>query len=144
MTGHIFVIDTNVLAAGLITAAPAGPTARVLDAMLNGTLFYLLSTELLREYRSVLLRPKLTRYHGLSEKEIEEILTEITANGIWRDPMPDQAHFAPDPYDAHIWALLASEPGAVLITGDHLLVKNPRPKSSVITPATWLDSFSKR
>ena len=47
MKERIFVIDTNVLAAGLITADTTSPTARILDAMLDGSLFYLLSSELL-------------------------------------------------------------------------------------------------
>lgn len=142
MSMRIFVVDTNVVAAGLLTPNPDSPTARVLNAMLDGSLFFLLSPELLREYRSVLLRPRLVRVHGLNEAEIEHILAEITANAIWRTPPPDKTHTAPDPEDAHLWALLASEPGAVLITGDHLLIENPRPASAVIPPATWIEFFS--
>ncbi len=141
MSGRIFIIDTNVLAAALITAESNSPTARVLDSMLSGGLFYLLSAELLREYRSVLLRPKLSRLHGLSEAEIDRLLTEITANAIWREPPPDPDQSSPDPRDAHLWSLLATEPTAVLITGDRLLIEKPRPHSSVISPATWAEHF---
>lgn len=143
MTTRTFIVDTNVLVAGLITAEPNSPTARVLDAMLNGSLFYLLSAELLREYRNVLLRPRLFRLHGLNELEIEQLLTEITANAIWREPPPDTDQPSPDPQDAHLWSLLASEPAAVLITGDRLLIENPRPQSSIISPATWVEHFQK-
>ena len=142
MSGRIFIIDTNVLAAGLITAETNSPTARILDAMLKGGLFYLLSSELLREYRNVLLRPRLTRLHGLHELEIEQLLTELTANAIWREPPPDTNHTSPDPQDAHLWELLASEPTAILITGDRLLIEKPRPRSSVISPATWAKHFA--
>jgi len=142
MSGRVFIIDTNVLVAGLITAEPNSPTVGVLDAMLNGSLFYLLSAELLREYRNVLLRPRLVRLHGLHEPEIEQILTEITANAIWREPPPDTDQSSPDPQDAHLWELLASEPTAILITGDRLLIEKPRPGSSVISPATWAEYFS--
>ena len=141
MSGRIFIIDTNVLVAGLITAESNSPTSRVLDAMLSGSLFYLLSAELLREYRNVLLRPRLSRLHGLNELEIEQLLTEITANTIWREPPPDTNHKSPDPQDAHLWALLASEPTAILSTGDRLLIEKPRPQSSVISPATWAEHF---
>jgi putative PIN family toxin of toxin-antitoxin system len=137
----LFIIDTNVVVAGLITNKSASPTARVLDAMLEGDLLYLLSAELLSEYRSVLLRPGLVRLHGLNESEIDQLLTEITANAIWREPESNPHHASPDPQDAHLWALLASEPTAVLITGDQLLIKNPMPQSSVISPATWAGSF---
>jgi uncharacterized protein len=143
MSARIFIIDTNVLVAGLITAERNSPTARVLDAMLSGSLFYLLSAELLSEYRDVLLRPRLSRLHGLNELEIEQLLTEITANAIWREPLADTKHPSPDPQDAHLWGLLASEPNAVLITGDRLLIENPRPQSSIISPSTWADYFQK-
>jgi len=141
MSNRIFIIDTNVLVAGLITAENNSPTARVLDAMLSGSLFYLLSAELLREYRDVLLRPKLSGLHGLNEQEIDQLLNEITANAIWREPLPDPNHISPDPQDAHLWSLLASEPTAVLLTGDRMLIENPRPQSSVISPATWAEHF---
>ena len=141
MSSRTFVIDTNVLVAGLITAEGNSPTAKALDAMLSGTLPYLLSAELLREYRDVLLRPRLCRLHGLNELEIEQLLTEITANGIWRETRLDTDHTLPDPQDAHLWSLLASEPTAVLITGDRLLIENPRPQSSVISPGTWAEHF---
>jgi putative PIN family toxin of toxin-antitoxin system len=142
MNSRGFIIDTNVMVAGLITDDLGSPTARILDSMLNGSIIFLLSPELLHEYQSVLLRPKLSQRHGLNETEIEQILSEITANAIWREPPPDPAHSPPDPQDAHLWALLASEATAILVTGDRRLVENPRPQSSVISPATWAKQFS--
>jgi len=89
------------------------------------------------------LRSKLSQLHGLNELEMEQLLTEITANAIWREPPPDTDRPSPDPQDVHLWSLLASEPNAVLITGDRLLIENPRPQSSVISPATWAEHFQK-
>ncbi|MFM8554859.1 MAG: putative toxin-antitoxin system toxin component, PIN family [Betaproteobacteria bacterium] len=133
MTSRLFIVDTNVLVAGLITSQPSSPTVQVLDAMLDGRLLYLLSSALLKEYRQVLLRPKLARRHGLSESEVDRLLTELAGNALWREPnaLPHEA--APDPGDDHLWALLASEPGAVLVTGDELLLNNSRANSTVIT-----------
>lgn len=141
MTPLMFIVDTNVLVAGLITTQAGSPTAQLLDAMLDGRLIYLLSPDLLREYRAVVLRPKLARMHGLKETEIDALLTEITANALWRDPPLDDLHQAPDPRDGHLWALLACEPSAVLVTGDRLLQENPRPGSSVISPGRWAGGF---
>lgn len=135
MMPRLFIIDTNVLIAGLITSDPASPTAYILDAMLNGSLPYLLSPALLEEYRTVLLRPKPHRAHDLGEAQIDTLLTEIAANAIWREPPNDAVHTAPDPGDDHLWALLASEPSSVLVTGDRLLLENPRPGSSIVQPA---------
>lgn len=141
MNLRIFIVDTNVIAAGLITARPRSPTALILDAMLVGGLIYLLSPDLLNEYHQVLLRPKLARLHGLQEAEIERIMIELTANAIWREPPADENHRPPDLRDRHLWDLLASEPTAILITGDRLLLENPRPQSSVISLATWVKNF---
>ncbi len=137
MKSPIFVIDTNVVVAGFITSEPDGPTARVLDAMLSGLLVFLLSPDLLQEYREVLLRPRIAERHGLSESEVDDVLAEITANAIWREPPMDPDHTPPDPQDALLWNLLASEKSAALVTGDRLLLDRPRPGASVITPATW-------
>ena len=141
MSGRLYIVDTNVLAAGLITAQPEAPTSRVLDAMLDGSLLYLLSADLLREYRNVLLRPKLSRRHGLNEHQIDQFLSEIAANAVWREIPPGSSHPSPDPRDAHLWALLAAEPAAVLITGDRLLIENPMPQRSIISPASWAEYF---
>jgi putative PIN family toxin of toxin-antitoxin system len=138
---RMFIVDTNVVVAGLITAQADSPTVQLLDAMLDGRLIYLLSADLLREYRTVMLRPKLARMHGLNETEIDALLTDITANALWRDPPADDLHQAPDPRDSHLWALLACDPSAVLVTGDLLLQENPRPGVSVISPAQWASDF---
>ena len=139
MTVRLFIVDTNVLVAGLITSQPSSPTAQVLDAMLDGRLLYLLSPALLHEYRQVLLRPKLTRLHGLGEVEVDRLLTELTANALWREPPDANQPSSPDPGDDHLWALLASEPDAILVTGDGLLLDNPRVGSGVINAAACTD-----
>jgi putative PIN family toxin of toxin-antitoxin system len=141
MTPQVFVVDTSVLASGLITSDRNSPVALIVDDMLSAALVYLLSPSLLDEYRAVLLRPKLSRLHGLTEKEIDVLLTELVSNAIWREPEP--AGLAPDPGDNHLWALLASHPGSVLITGDRLLIEHPPEKASVISPRTYVEHFSK-
>jgi putative PIN family toxin of toxin-antitoxin system len=133
MSSRLFVIDTNVLVAGLISSQPSSPTVRILDAMLDGQLVYLLSPELLSEYRDVLLRTELARLHGLDEQQVDTILTELTANALWREPDRAQAESAPDPGDDHLWALLTSESGAILVTGDRLLLEQPHSVGTVIT-----------
>ncbi len=139
MSLPVFVVDTNVVVAGLITGSSHSPVVLVLDAMLSGTLVYLLSPALLDEYRSVLLRPKLAKVHGLTEVQIDQLLIELTANAIWREPKPGSP--APDRGDDHLWALLNAYPESILVTGDRLLLENPPTQSSVISPGTWLNDF---
>jgi predicted nucleic acid-binding protein len=132
------VIDTNVAVAGILTNEPASPTARVLDGMLSGAFVFLISADLLVEYRRVLLRPKIAGRHGLNGKQIDSVLTEIVANGIVREP-DDAAEKSPGRTDQHLWDLLATEPGSVLVTGDLRLLRSPPQNASVVTPATWID-----
>lgn len=132
----IFIVDTNVLIAGLITKDNKSPTARILDLMLTGKILFLLSPELLKEYLDVLSRPKITKLHQLSEKEIDQILSEITANSIWQEV--EDKYGAPDPGDNHLWNLLMKHPSYTLITGDLLLIEQAPMKRSVITPATFI------
>lgn len=131
---QIWIIDTNVLIAGLLTSNPRSPTSRILESMLSGSLVYVLSPALLAEYRAVLLRPKLTKLHGLNESEVDQILIEITANAKWSDPAQNHTHHPPDGGDKHLWDLLAAHPEATLVTGDQLLIQNPRPGSCVVLP----------
>ena len=134
------VVDTNVVASGLITRDAAAPTARILEAMLRGRLRFFLSLDLLVEYRNVLLRPRLRERHGLSEAAVDVILAEIALHGVFREPAAAAAP-PPDPGDAHLWALLAACPGAVLVTGDDTLRRSPPQAASVLSPqefAAWL------
>lgn len=140
MSLPVFIIDTNVLVAGLITGNPDSPVVQIVDRMLNGHIIYTLSPALLNEYRRVLMRPKLTRLHQLDASAIEDLLEELTCNAIWRDP--PAASPAPDPGDNHLWALLAAYPGSSLITGDKLLLEQPPAGSSVILPDSYIHSFA--
>lgn len=140
MTPSVFVVDTNVVVAGLLTASRDSPVALALDAMLDGSLIFLLSPALLQEYRAVLARPKLAKLHGMKDAQLDQLLIELTANAIWREPAA--ASPAPDRGDDHLWALLQSYAGSALVTGDRLLLDNPPSPHSVISPATWREDFS--
>jgi len=115
------VVDTNVVVAGLLTNDPAAPTARILDAMLRGEARFLLSEELLAEYRTVLLRPKIARLHGLAAEEVDAILLRLATNGAVREP----ALAVRGPRgDGHLFALLEEEPEAWLVSGDAAVLRH--------------------
>jgi len=130
----LVVVDTNVLVAGLLTKRNTSPTARILSAMLDGSLLFLLSPALLAEYRTVLLRPKIQARHGLEAGEIDDLLAAVTANALWRDSSPSRT-IAPDQEDQHLWDLLDEETSSRLVTGDALLLEHPPPDHEVFTPA---------
>jgi len=94
--------------------------AQVLDRMLSASLPFVLSPALLAEYRSVMLRPKITGRHGLLADEVEINLTDIARHAAMLQPGPPAACHAkaPDPGDQMLWDLLALRPDLVLVTGD--------------------------
>lgn len=140
MASAVCIVDTNVVVSGLISTAKDSPTVFVLDAMLGGGLVYLLSQELLNEYSTVLRRANLMRLHGLSNQDIDRLLTHLVANAMWREPAV-RGNNAPDSADRHLWALLATFPRAVLITGDQLLLKEPPSPGSAISPRRFRDLY---
>lgn len=133
------VIDTNVLVSGLITADEKSPVCLVLDAMLAGRIVFLLSADLLDEYREVMMRPKIKELQGLSEREVDRVLTEVVSNGIWRETIGSEA--APDPGDNHLWRLLGTRQDSLLVTGDQLLLRQPPEFASVVSAATFVREF---
>lgn len=121
----VALVDTNVVVSGVLAAAADSPTARILEAMAAGTLHFILSNDLLAEYRAVLLRPAIVARHNLTVAEVDAVLEDIVANAGWREP----AAAGPPPApcrplvagDEHVLALLDAEPEAILVTGDRLL-----------------------
>ncbi len=129
------VVDTNVVAAGLLTSDEASPTARILDFMLSGSLRFLLSIELLTEYREVLLRPKIARRHGLPVDQVDRVLAAIVLQAAFREATLIAAGLSPRG-DEHVVALLAVDPGAVLVTGDRALAR--RVGKRALSPGEFL------
>ncbi len=130
LRGLRLVIDTNVVVAGLLTRAEEAPTRLLVDAMLGGRCRFLLSTELLAEYRLVLLRPKIAALHGLPEAEVDEILIRVAANGIVLEPPAASGDAARDRAgDGHAIALLDAGRGSLLVTGDLALFRRVGPRA---------------
>ncbi len=124
------VIDANVVVAGLVTADQYSSPAKILNAMLNGKLIYLMSEELMAEYAEVMRSSSIASLHQLTDADIDALLTEMVANSVWRKPVSDCE--APDPNDDHLWRLLASQSDSILVTGDKLLLSNPLPQHPII------------
>ncbi len=122
---------------GLLTREPDAPTAVILDGMIAGRFPFLLSLDLLAEYRAVLLRPSIRRRHQLSEAQIDALLTEVTMNGVVRNPRGSSSA-PPDPGDQHVWALLESNSAAALVTGDGALFEHALDRSRVLSPRSFL------
>ena len=61
------------------------PICQILNRILNRRFSYLLSTELLDEYRKVLLRKKIKMYHALTDDKVDTLFQQIVINAIMRD-----------------------------------------------------------
>ena len=131
----VFIIDTNVVVAGLLTSHADSPVARILDGMLRASFRFALSEALLAEYRGVLLRPKLLKLHQLAESEIDTILTTLTRHAIVLPvPLQPNALVAPDVGDQFLWDLLTSREDLMLVTGDRLLLQTGLVQARVMAP----------
>lgn len=142
MTAALWVVDTNVVVAAILTADPASPPARILTRMLSGELRFALCVELLGEYRKVLLRPRIQTRHGLAEAEVDAILEALATNAVILD-IVGRNEIAPDPGDNHLWRLIAARTGTGLITGDARLIRNPPAGCRALTPKDWLEQATK-
>jgi predicted nucleic acid-binding protein len=132
---HFFIIDTNVVVAGLITAQADSPVVRVLDGMLAAAFPFVLSLALLAEYRAALMRPKLAKLHGLAPEQIDTVLTDLARHAIVLPPPANPtAAPAPDPGDQFLWNLLALRSDLLLVTVDKRLLDDAAMRPRVISP----------
>jgi putative PIN family toxin of toxin-antitoxin system len=139
VTAPLVIIDTNVIVSGLLTGKKGAPTVAILDHALSGEIRALLSVDLLTEYRSVLLRPRIRSRHGLDENQIDAILTTIAENAVVCEPVKPPSAPA-DLGDLHLWSMLAARPDAVLVTGDQALVDGSPDWAAVVTARAFVES----
>jgi uncharacterized protein len=130
------IVDTNVVVAGLLTSDEASPVVRILDGMLAGAFPFVVSEALLAEYHRLLMRPRISRFHGLSLLQVETILTDIAQHAIVLAPVGAAA--APDPGDQLLWDLLAARADLILVTGDNLLQQDATMHSRISSPRAFL------
>jgi predicted nucleic acid-binding protein len=104
--------------------------------MMTARFAFLLSTELLGEYRAVLLRPKIRSRHRLDEREIGAVLTELVVNARFRKAVPTSP--ARVSCDDHLRALLDVEPGSALVTGDRPLATELQARDRVFSPRDFV------
>ena len=85
----------------------------------------MLSEALLAEYRAVLLRPRLSKLHGLSETEIDVILVDIARHAIVMTPVRTTVTpLTSDPGDQFLWNLLTGRAELMLVAGDTFLLQD--------------------
>jgi len=92
----------------------------------------------LAEYRKVLLRPRIRERHGLSDEEIDRLLTALATVAMIRHPALQTG--GPDPNDDHLWSLVLDTLGSWLVTGDIALARSPLDSVRVLSPREFVES----
>jgi putative PIN family toxin of toxin-antitoxin system len=105
------VLDTNVLVAGLLSAA--GPPGWIVEAALAGEIELVFDAAMRQEYEEVLHRPEL----GLSRQRVDDLLAAIDDTGWEVAAVPPWPEPLPDPDDEPFLAV-AGATGSVLVTGN--------------------------
>ena len=127
------VLDTNVLVAGLLSAA--GPPAWIVEAVLTGDLDLAFNAAIRQEYEDVLLRPEFR----FSKPRVEALLAVVDRFGLWVAAVPPWRVALPDPDDEPFLGV-AAVTGSVLVTGNlrHFPARC-REGVSVLTPRELVD-----
>ena len=134
------VIDTNVVISGLIS--PSGTPAQIIDLWILNEFTVCLSTEIMEEYLSVLLRPKFQRM-GTS-KERYGLISELVKLENTMMVKPDfQLDIVIEDPDDNIFLECALEAKAeIIISGDdHLLNLGEFQGIYIFRPIEFLQKF---
>lgn len=126
------VIDTNVLVSAALkwNSVPGS----IIDLAFNDIIVLLVNKEILKEYQTVLLRPK---FH-LTEEIVQDILDEINAHAVSISEEPVDIDL-PDPKDRVFYEVTMEarkDEDAYLVTGN---IKHFPSKPFVVTPRQMLD-----
>jgi uncharacterized protein len=132
------VLDTNVLAAGLLS--PFGPCGEIVRMVSSGELVLCIDARILSEYHDVLRRPRFRFEHDKVAALMDYI--EYRSQAVASSSL---SRSLPDPDDEPFLEIALSRDAECLITGNHAhyppgLCKDAR----VLSPADFLKHYSKR
>lgn len=124
-----FVIDTNVIVSGVLR--PASKPGRILDLMLARESSYVVSTELVEEYREVLKHPKF----GFDAASVDSLVGGLAAGAELVVPHPQRDVISNNPKDQFVIDL-ACAANAYITTGN---AKHFVGYERTVSPAEALD-----
>jgi predicted nucleic acid-binding protein len=131
------VIDTNVIVSALFSRDGTSNPARVIGAMLSGTITPLYNDGILAEYRSVLCRPKFP----FDEILIDTVVSSVQDFGLNTTRTTTIDEVFPDPDDIVFYEVKMSVDDAFLVTGN---IKHFPKKPFVVTPAEMVEILKKK
>lgn len=131
------VIDTNVLVSAMLSKNNESATVQVVEKILSGEITPVFSSEILKEYREVLLRKKF----NFANETVDYFLSAIEHFGILVDPSPT-GEILPDMKDLPFYEVVMDkkDDGAYLVTGN---LKHFPEKNFIVTARELLDILDK-
>lgn len=136
------VLDCNIYVSALIQSK--GPSARILDALIQEKSFEcILSPLILEEVRRVLRYPRLRRRIVLSPQEQEEFLNAFSILSLWVEDIPaDHPIIHEDPSDdIYLQAAVEADADAIVSGDKHLLALRKYQGIPILTPQKFLKSL---
>lgn len=133
------LVDTNVLISAFLGQAGRTAPQQIVAAGIKGRFRPVCCDEILLEFRSVALRPKLIKLHRQGPAEVERFLQRWVQRSMHRRA-PKAPLAAPDPQDQMLWDLLAADSDLLLVTGDLKLLNSRDFAGRKLSPATLLTS----
>lgn len=134
------LFDVNVYVSAFISASPATPPVRLLQAVREGVFAICVSRELLDELEAVLARPKIQKLLTISPAELSAFMAELEILLGRLSPLPVIPSVSRDKKDDYILATALQTKADVIVTGDQdLLVLKLYQNIPIITPRQFLD-----
>jgi putative PIN family toxin of toxin-antitoxin system len=137
------ILDTNVFIRASLR--PGSPSARVVDAYLDGLFQLVLSQSILQELLTVFLLPEIREIHGWSDDKILRFVLNLPAGAV---VYPGQAlvpaSLSRDVTDVRFLSLAHEANADYLVTKDgrHLLRLKKYRQTRIVTPTQFLDCLS--
>ncbi len=132
------VLDTNVVVSGIIKEE--GPPGQILDLLFQDRKFIsITSLDILAEIREVLPRPKIRKYHGWTNEQIDAFVTFLYAQSVVTEGKL-AVKIARDPQDDKFLACATEGTADYLVSGDEdLLQIKVYEGTHIVGPADFLD-----
>ena len=125
------VIDTNVLVSALLTQKGDTATVKIIEKVLLGEITPIYSSEIIKEYRTVLSRKKF----GFSPELIDNFIKYIEKQGIIQETI-SSGTILTDMDDLPFYELALQNKETYLITGN---IKHFPNQSFIVTPREFLN-----
>ena len=134
------VLDTNVVVSGVIKEE--GPPGQILSRLFQARQYIsVTSLEILAEIREVLQRPKIRRYHGWTDEEIDAFVTFLYAESDETERTLT-VNVARDPQDNKFLACASEGNADYLVSGDDdLLQIEVFERTQIVRPRVFLETL---